>query len=91
MVDKYKSPTGVLEYIFDWTSYLDSDEISTISVSAETGLDVVSSSNTAATVTAWVSGGTLGKEYALTCQVVTTGGRTYSRTIYIHIIEQEED
>lgn len=91
MVDKYKSPAGVLEYVFDWTDYLDSDEISTISVGAETGLTVDSSSNTATAVTAWVSGGTLGKEYTLTCQVVTTGSRTYSRTIYIHIVEQEED
>lgn len=85
-----KDPNAVLDYKFDWTDYLTpvSDVIANVTWVLGTGLTLASSSNTAMTATAFVSGGTVGEELLLTCRIVTTGGRTDDRTVTLLIVDR---
>ena len=90
-----KDPAAVLDYAWDWNAetngnsttsgdWLASGEtITSHSVTSEPGLTVDSSGESAGIVTAWLSGGTAGEDYLVTCQVVTDGGRTDERDIKI--------
>lgn len=92
-----KDPNAVLDYKFDFAAstngsgdedYLASGEtISTATVTAETGLTVDSSakSDNDTSVVAWLSGGTDGEDYDVTCRIVTSASRTDDRTIVIKV------
>lgn len=76
-------PDAVLDYAWDWSSWLETDDtISDHTVDADAGITVDSSaitdSNT--TVTVWLSGGTVGTTYSVTVHVVTADGREDDRT-----------
>ena len=90
MADSYiKDPDAVLDYQWDWATWLPTgDTIASATVTADTGLTVASDSNTATVVTAWLSGGTVGESYDVTCRVVTADGRTDDRTITLLIRQQ---
>ncbi len=75
-----KDPQATLDYVWDWSAWLGDDTIATHAVVAATGLTVASTSTSAGKVTAWISGGTDRQEYAVTCTITTTGGRTDERT-----------
>lgn len=87
MADTFtKDPSAVLDYAFDWSTWLDSDNSETISshtVTAETGITLDSDSESDGVVTAWMSAGTAGKNYTVTCKIVTSAGRTDERSITI--------
>lgn len=84
-----KDPAANLDYVFDWSDWLDgTDTITAHTITAAEGLEVESSSATADAVTVWLSGGTTGENYAVTCQVVTADGRTDERTIQIRVRER---
>lgn len=88
-------PEAVLDYVFDWAAFLAdiNDTIDSATVDASTiadddaplTVDVVS--NTTTTVTAWVSGGTVGKSYTLTCHIITNDGREEDKSITLQIKE----
>lgn len=50
------------------------------------GTDKNGASVASAGVRFWVSGGTLGTEYAVTCRITTVGGRTLDYTGYIRCV-----
>lgn len=79
-----KDPDAVLDYQFDWSTWLDSDTISSYTVTVS-GVTLDSDSNTTTAVTAWVSGGTQGSTATIQCRIVTAGGRTDDRTINLVI------
>lgn len=80
----YKDPNEVLDYMFDWSTWLDGDTISSATaISAPTGITKNSQSNTTTTVTIWLSGGTAGNAYDFTSEIVTAAGRTAQRTITV--------
>jgi len=80
-----KDPNSVLDYTLDWSSWLEtSDTISSASWSAS-GVTVDSENNTTTTATVFVSGGALNVDSVITCQIVTSGGRTDERSIAIQI------
>lgn len=85
-----KDPNAVLDYTFDWTAWLLPllDTIATVTWLPDTGLTVVSSSNTTTKATAFVSGGTLETIQNLTCRITTAGGRTDDRTIQLKIVNR---
>lgn len=87
-----KDPDAVLDYKIDWSSWLaqssPADTISSSSWSAETGITVDTSANTTTDATVWLSGGSAGRKYAVTNQIVTAGGRTVERTIYVTVVER---
>lgn len=78
-----KDPEAVLDYVVDWSDWLEADTISASSWDAPTGITVVTDTNTTTTATVWLSGGTVGERYELTNEIVTDGGRTDDRTIAI--------
>lgn len=80
-----KDPSEVLDFTLDLTLplTLDSDAITSHTVTVPTGITKTSDSATTTAVTAWLSGGTHGVDYPCVFQAVTTGGRTYERTIVV--------
>ncbi len=81
-----KDSAAVLDYLFDWSSWLAAAETITAStVTATTGITVQSSSNTTTTATVWLAGGTLGTAYQVTNHVTTNAGRQDDRTITVTI------
>lgn len=85
-----KDPNAVLDYTFDWTAYLTptGDAISSVTWVLTSGITKASQSNSTTTATAFVSGGVAGNVETLTCRIVTTGGRTDDRSIYLKIIDR---
>lgn len=79
-----KAPTALLDYPFDWTSWLAAGEtiVSNV-VTVATGLtnSLVTAGTTAVTV--WLSGGTAGVSYLVTCKITTSAGRTDARSIRV--------
>ena len=84
-----KDPAAVLDYSFNWTDYLAglTDVISSFTVIAA-GVTINSFSFSGATTTAWVSGGVVGEKVQVTFRIVTVGGRTDDRSIYLKIKER---
>lgn len=85
-----KDPGAVLDYIWDWSRWLGEDTISSRTVTAESGITKDSDSILTGSqkVRAFISGGTVGETYDVTCQITTAAGRTDERTIAIEVIER---
>jgi len=84
-----KDPNAVLDWAFDWSRWLSASEtISSAVIEVESGLTKDSQSNTTTTVTVWLSGGTLGVTYDVTCRITTNQGRTDERTIGIRVTDR---
>ena len=83
-----KDPDAVLDYEWDWSAWLGVDTIASHTVTAATGLTVDTSEATTTAVTAWLSGGSVGASYAVTCHVVTAAGREDDRTATITVQER---
>lgn len=79
-----KDPDAILDYQFDWATWLDSDTISSYTITVN-GVTLDSDSNTDTAVTAWISAGTAGAVATVACEIVTAGGRTDERTIKLLI------
>lgn len=87
----FKDPEAVLDYKFDWSSWLATGEtISTKEITATTGITVDSSSitDTNTSVTVWLSGGTADSDYTIECKIVTSDSRTDERKIAILVRER---
>ncbi len=94
-----KDPDAVKPYVFDWANggpnnagsldngYLQGDTISSHSLTIPTGITKDSDSASTTAVTAWISGGTAGEGYEITCEIVTAAGITEHRTILINVME----
>lgn len=81
-------PQAVLDYIFDWSTWLPSgDTIATHTV-VGSGVTIDSDALAGAIVTAWVSGGTLGAIATVTCHIVTTEGREDDRTFRLKVSDR---
>ena len=83
-----KDPDAVLDYEWDWAAWLGTDTIASHTVTAATGLTVDTSEATTTAVTAWLSGGSVGMSYAVTCHVVTAAGREDDRTVTVTVMER---
>ena len=80
-----KDPQAVLDYEIDWSAWLEEDTISASEWTVPDGLTLESDSFADTTTMAWLSGGTAGTNYDVTCEIVTDGGRTDDRTITIQV------
>lgn len=83
-----KDPDAVLDYSVDWSAWLDTDTIATSAWTAATGITVDSDTNSTTIATVWLSGGTAGRNYAVTNRITTAAGRTDDRTIIIKVRER---
>jgi hypothetical protein len=85
-----KDPYAVLDYSLDWTNWMPSgDTITSISVTADSGITIDSSTNTDYIATAYISGGTAGTIYNIEFKIVTTNGLQDSRNFRIKVIERQ--
>ena len=84
-----KQPADVLDYDFDYSDWLDDrvDTIATQTVTADTGVTVGTVSNASGVVKAFVSGGTDGVTYKVTCTMTSAGGRVKQAEIEIKVKE----
>jgi hypothetical protein len=82
-----KDPDAVLDYTYDWSSFLADGEVIVeheIFLSGDDiTLDVSTADNT--TVTVWLSGGIVREYYYITCRITTDQGRVDNRSIWILI------
>lgn len=98
-----KDPDEVIDYSVDWSRFLNTDTISTVSwfvdnssgvktaiAGGETvnGIQLVAQTNTATVATAQLGLGTANIRYKVTCRVSTAGGLTYERSIFLRIREK---
>jgi hypothetical protein len=88
-----KDPDSVLDYFFDWSTWLsdNSDTLDTYSVTiAEGGAALVVDDDSEAdgVITVWLSGGTVDTRYLVRSRVTTTGGRTEDMSRYLRIVEK---
>jgi len=87
-----KDTEAVLDYVFDWSSWLDTGEtISSYTMTVPTGITEgtgsYATSQASGRVTVWLSSGVAGTEYAVECKIVTSAGRTDERTMLIYCAE----
>ena len=61
------------------------DEVTAAAVTTADGLTLDGTTRNGSTVTAWLSGGTAGQTYRVTCQIETADGRTDERSIDISV------
>lgn len=85
--DFTKDPDDTLDFPFNWKPELYGDTIATSDFLLPDGLTEVSSSNTTSTATIFVSGGTSGVIYRITNRIITVGGRTRDKTIFVLITD----
>lgn len=91
-----KDPNSVLDYKVDWNGaaadggpWLAAGEtIASSNFTVPAGITKDSQSNTTTTATVWLSGGTVGNEYAVVNRITTNQGRTDDRTITIRVQER---
>jgi len=84
-----KDPDAVLDYGFDWSDWLDTDEtISASTWTVEDGITQDSESETTSVTTIWLSGGTAGTTYRIVNEIVTSDGRTENRSMDIQVEER---
>lgn len=83
-----KDPGAVLDWVFDWTRWLQEGEtISSSTFSATAGITITDDDMQATYTTVWLQGGAQ-KVYSLTNTITTTQGRTDRRTITIKVKER---
>lgn len=85
-----KDPDSVLPFAVDWSDWLtgEADTAASATWIVPTGLTQASTSLSGGKATIWLSGGTNGSDYSVTCRLTTTGGRTDDRTLRITVRER---
>lgn len=80
-----QDPSANLDYTIDWSQYLQGTEyiIQTPVINATVGLTVGNITISGGKVVFWVSGGIQGQKYVVDCTIITSLGRTDSRSIVI--------
>lgn len=88
-------PSAVLDFAIDWSRWLQGGEAvtaATWTLPDDNGAPVEASGHDRSTdggvCTIWLTGGTVGCTYSLTCHVVTSMGREDDRTITIESRER---
>ncbi len=83
-----KDPDARIDYVFDYTAWLEGDAIQTSAwfiEEASPTLIIFTSSNTASTATVWLEGGTVGEKYFVVNRIETTGGRRDDHTLEVTV------
>lgn len=82
-----KDPNDVLDYAIDWNDVLDldADAIASAVWTFPSGVTMDSQAEATGVTTVWISGGTAGTRYEISCRLTTTGGRTYDRTVTLSV------
>lgn len=81
-----KDPDAKLDYAIDWTAWLvDGDTLTAATWTVPTGITQATPAPSVAAnkATIWLSGGTVGTSYLITCHGTTAQGREDDRSITI--------
>ena len=81
-------PNAVEVYRFDWSAWLEGDEIAQAVAIAGDGLAAEVIANADGAVDVRVSGGVAGTLSRVTCRVTTAGGRVQDRSIPFEVVER---
>lgn len=85
-----KDPYAQLDYSLDFTNWMPTgDTLNSVTVTADAGITVVSTSNTDYVATAIISGGTAGTIYNIEYKITTTNALQDSRNIRIKVLERQ--
>lgn len=86
-----KDPADVLDYSLDWNDQLQlvtpADTIAAVVWTVPAGLTAGAQYHAAGVATTWISGGTAGTDYRVTCRVTTSAGRVIERTVALYVRE----
>lgn len=81
-----KDPNANLDYGFNWSDWLASEETIETSIwTVPAGLTKESESNTTTVTVVWLSGGIVGVDYEVVNHIVTSMGREDDRTITLKV------
>lgn len=82
-----KDPEATLDYEIPLKNWLNGDSLTTVTATAPVGSDitVTNYTNTADTITVWLSGGTVGRWYQVRVHFETLAGRKDDRTLRIFV------
>lgn len=86
-----KQPWEELDYDFDFTKRLTavSDTLDSATVTCEDlSITLLATEVDTMRVKQWVSGGTTGVKYKLTCRAITAGGRKLEKEMYVPVKER---
>lgn len=83
-----KDPDAVLDYAIDWSRWLGEDALTAAQWAVPDGLTKVSEALDTGTATIWLSGGSVGVTYLLTCHITTAAGREEDQSFRIKIKER---
>ncbi len=84
-----KDPQDVLDYVLDWSDWLDTSEtISTSTWTVPSGVTKDSDSKSSSETVIWLSGGTVYENYRLVNHIVTSLNREKDQTIIIYIVDK---
>lgn len=81
-----KDPDATLDYGFDWANWLATGETITGAVwTVPSGITKSDEDFDADTTLVWLTGGTLGTNYNISCRITTSDGRIDDRTLIIKV------
>lgn len=88
----YADPAATLDYAVDWTAWLQTGEtITTATWTIPAGITQPAGKPPTVTggkATVWLTGGTPGTRYPITCHITTSAGRQDERTMTIDVRER---
>ena len=86
-----KDPADVLDYGLNWSDQLalisPADTISSVTWTVPAGLTAGAQFLVSGVATIFLSGGTAGTDYSVTCRIVTAGARTLERSVMLNVKE----
>lgn len=84
----YKDTNALLDYKFDWSSWLGAGEtITDVVVTITSGLTLFTEVDDDTSVTVWLSGGTDAQTYLVNCKITTTDGRIDEKFMIISCVD----
>lgn len=83
-----KDPSAVLDYTVDWSDFLVDDTIATVTWTIDAGIGNAGALFSRTLAIIFLSGGTAGTGYNITCHITTAGGRADSRTFKINVLNK---
>lgn len=82
-------PDSLLDYSVDWSQWLaDGETIASYNITVESGITLSSDSENDGVVTVWLTGGTAGRRYDVTCQITTSEGRIDERSFVLKVVDR---
>lgn len=83
-----KDPDAVLDYVMDWTNWLNGDIIISSSWTLDAGITQAGTGMSGTQTVVWLSGGTVGTSYQITNRITTQAGRTEDRTFQVNVVQR---